>query len=93
MKAVNRLGESSWSDYATVTTLIDTDQIPRVTGLTYHNSTNTLTFSLQSYPLPLVARIETRAKAEAWKLVKTAPLRKEPYVFLLPRDLNNANIR
>ena len=93
VKAVNSLGESPWSDYVTVTTLIDTEQIPPVSGLVYHNTTNTVTFRLRSYPLPLVARIQTRAQGEAWQLVKTVPLKKEPFVFLLPRDLPVGGLR
>ena len=93
VKAANRLGESSWSDYATITTLIDTDQIPRVRSLSYHNTSNTLTFTTQPYPLPLLAKIETRPEAGSWRLVKTANLKKEPFVFLLPRDLSVSGLR
>ena len=91
--AVNRLGESSWSDYATMTTLIDTEEIPGVVGLSHHNTTNTITFTTQPYPLPLLANIQTRPKGGAWRLVKTAPLKKEPFVFLLPRDLSISGLR
>ena len=57
VRAVNSLGESPWSEYASVTTLIDSQQIPRVRALLYDNNTNTLTFTVSPYQLPLLARV------------------------------------
>ena len=89
------LGESSWSDYASLTTLIDREQIPRVRGLTYHNNTNTLTWAVPAYPLPLLARVQTRAPSQVWRLVNTASQHqhKEPHLAILPGDLHIQDIR
>ena len=93
MKAVNLLGESSWSDYASLTTLIDREEIPRVRGLTYHNKTNTLTWAVPAYPLPLLARVQTRAPSQVWRLVNTPSQHREPHLAILPGDLHIQDIR
>ena len=99
VKAMNRLGESSWSEYGSVTTLIDAERIPRVSGLTWDNETSSLGFMVtRVYPLYLVARVEARMERlgtsnNTWQLIKTAPLKKKPYSFLLPRNLKFSNLR
>ena len=93
MKAVNLLGESDWSEYASLTTLIDREQIPRVRGLSYENSTKTLTWSVPAYPLPLQAQVQTRDPAQVWRLLRTVRRHKEPHLVLLPRHLNVQDIR
>ena len=96
---MNRLGESSWSEYGSVTTLIDAERIPRVSGLTWDNETSSLGFMVtRVYPLYLVARVEARMERlgtsnNTWQLIKTAPLKKKPYSFLLPRNLKFSNLR
>ena len=94
MKAVNLLGGSSWSDYASLTTLIDRDQIPRVRALTFHNKTKTLTWTVPAYPLPLLARVQTRDPSQVWRLlVNTASQHREPHLAVLPGDLHSQDIR
>ena len=99
VKAMNRLGESSWSEYGSVTTLIDAERIPRVSGLTWDNETSSLGFRVaRVYPLYLVARLEARMERlgtanNTWHLIKTVPLKKKPYAFLLPRNLKFNNLR
>ena len=93
MKAVNLLGESDWSEYASLTTLIDREQIPRVRGLSYENSTKTLTWSVPAYPLPLQAQVQTRDPAQVWRLLRTVRRHKEPHLVLLPSHLNVQDIR
>ena len=99
VKAMNRLGESSWSEYGSVTTLIDAERIPRVSGLTWDNETSSLGFMVtRVYPLYLVARVEARMERlgtsnNTWQLIKTVPLKKKPYSFLLPRNLKFSNLR
>ena len=103
VKAMNRLGESSWSEYGSVTTLIDAARIPRVSGLLWDNETNILSFRVaRVYPLYLLARVEASMErvgttnnnnSSTWQLIKTVPLKKKPYEFLLPRNLNFNNLR
>ena len=96
---MNRLGESSWSEYGSVTTLIDAERIPRVSGLSWDNETSSLDFMVtRVYPLYLVARVEARMERlgtnnNTWQLIKTVPLKKKPYSFLLPRNLKFSNLR
>ena len=93
---MNRLGESSWSEYGSVTTLIDAERIPRVSGLSWDNETSSLGFMVtRVYPLYLVARVEARMERDnnTWQLIKTVPLKKKPYSFLLPRNLKFSNLR
>ena len=99
VKAMNRLGESSWSEYGSVTTLIDAARIPRVSGLSWDNETSSLGFQVtRVYPLYLVARVEARMERlgttnNTWQLIKTVPLKKKPFAFLLPRNLKFNNLR
>ena len=100
VKAMNRLGESGWSEYGSVTTLIDAARIPRVSGLLWDNETNILSFRVaRVYPLYLLARVEASLErvgtnnSSTWQLIKTVPLKKKPYEFLLPRNLNFNNLR
>ena len=92
MKALNGLGESGWSEYTSLTTLIDTAQIPRVSSLHYDNSTNILSFHAPTYPLYLVAKIEVLVNS-SWTLVSTVPLKQKPYEFSLPRNILFSNLR
>ena len=99
VKAMNQLGESGWSEYGSVTTLIDAERIPRVSGLTWDNVTTSLAFRVgRVYPLYLVAKVEARLERlgttnNTWQLIKTVPLKKKPYAFLLPRNLRFNNLR
>ena len=93
---MNRLGESGWSDYAAVTTMIDVKQIPRVSSLEYDNKTNILQFQAPRYSLYLVAKIEvlrTASNSSSWTLVKTVSLKKKPSEVALPRNLRFSNLR
>lgn len=93
MKAVNLLGESDWSEYASLTTLIDREQIPTVRGLTYQNSSKTLSWSVPAYPLPLQAQVQSRDLSQVWRPLKTVRRQKEPHLVILPGDLNIQDIR
>ena len=89
---MNGLGESGWSEYTSMTTLIDTAQIPRVSSLQYDNSTNIVSFHAPTYPLYLVAKMEVMIN-NSWTLVKTIPLKQKPYEFSLPRNIQFSNLR
>ena len=91
---MNRLGESGWSEYAAVTTMIDVKQIPRVSSLRYENITRTLEFEAPSYSLYLVAKIEALWQASnstSWNIVKTVSLKKKPNEIVLPRSSRKFN--
>ena len=92
-KAVNSLGESTWSDYVSLTTLIDAAKIPSVNSLIYDNSTNTVSFKVSNYPLNLKARIEVMVFNNSWQLIRTVSLKNKPYEFALPRELSFENFR
>jgi len=92
-KAVNALGESNWSDFVSLTTLIDAAKIPSVTSLIYDNSTNAVSFKVSNYPLNLKARIEVMVLNNSWQLIRSVSLKNMPYEFALPRELSFETIR
>ena len=72
---------------------IDTARIPRVSRLHYDNASHVVSFTAPRYPLYLVARIEAAATNSSWQLVKSVPLKKKPYEFLLPKNIQFKNLR
>ena len=95
VKALNALGESSWSEYSSMTTLIDTSRIPRVSSLSYHNTSHSVTFQAATYPLYLVAKLEVllNSSSSSWQLIKTVPVKTAPYEIRLPKNLEFHNLR
>ena len=92
---MNALGESSWSSYSSMTTLIDTSRIPRVSSLSYHNKTHSISFQAAAYPLYLVAKLEVlfNSSSSSWQLIKTVPVKTAPYEIRLPKNLEFHNLR
>ena len=72
---------------------IDTARIPRVSRLHYDNASHVVSFTAPRYPLYLVARIEAATTNSSWQLVKSVPLKKKPYEFRLPKNIQFKNLR
>ena len=61
--------------------------------LHYDNASHVVSFTAPRYPLYLVARIEAATTNSSWQLVKSVPLKKKPYEFLLPKNIQFKNLR
>ena len=83
VKAVNKHGESDWSDQVSVTTQIDVSQIPTPESIFFEKSSKTTSFKVSTYPLNLMAKLEVMRTDGSWTHLRSVSLRNKPYKFIV----------
>lgn len=81
VKAVNRHGESEWSDQVSFTTQIDVSQIPSAETVYFEKSTRSTSFKVDNYPLYLMAKIEMQNVDGSWSHYNSVSLKRKPFNF------------
>ena len=95
VKAVNLHGESAWSEPLSVTTQIDTSQIPTAESIFFEKSTKSTSFRVDNYPLNLIAKLEVMYPDGSWQHLVTESLQNKPYKFVVnsPDEVQNVRVR
>merc|ERR1719242_1347990 len=95
VKAVNLHGESAWSKPVSVTTQIDTSQIPTAESIFFEKSTKSTSFRVANYPLNLIAKLEIMNPDGSSQHLVTESLLKPPYKFIVnsPAAVENVRVR
>ena len=95
VKAVNDHGMSAWSKPVSVTTQIDTSQIPTPESIFFEKSTKSTSFRVDNYPLNLIAKLEIMNPDGSWQHLVTESLLKPPYKFIVnsPAPVENVRVR
>jgi len=79
VKAVNIRGESSWSRDIKITTAVDVSMIPKPEHVYYETSSDTVSFNVVKYSLPLVAKIELQNEDNSWSFHEGLRMNDLPY--------------
>ena len=93
VKAVNVHGESDWSEPISVTTQIDTSQIPTAESIFFEKSTKSTSFRVDNYPLNLIAKLEVMNPDGSWQHLVTETLKNRPYKFIVNSRDEVENVR
>ena len=87
VKAINKHGESDWSEEVAVTTMIDVSRIPTPESIFFEKSTKTTSFKVSNYPLNLIAKLEVMNLDGSWQHLRTVSLKQRPFKFTVdPRS-------
>ena len=79
VKAVNIRGESNWSRDIKITTAVDVTMIPTPEDVYFETSSDSVSFVVVKYPLPLVAKIELQNPDCTWSFHAGLGMNELPY--------------
>jgi echinoid protein len=79
VKSVNIRGESGWSRDIQITTAVDVTMIPTPEHVYFETSSDTVSFNVVKYSLPLVAKIELQNADNTWTFHEGLRMNDLPY--------------